>query len=99
MTTPPWAPHQLPDHTDVLVVGAGPTGLSLACALATRGVDVVVVDRAAEGSATPQQGLPPRPEHSSHRRPPPRGCLGVYCSVRSQGLVRVGDPVIALPRS
>jgi len=35
----------LPARTDVLVVGAGPTGLTLACALAARGVPHVVVDR------------------------------------------------------
>ncbi|OBB61910.1 pentachlorophenol monooxygenase [Mycobacterium sp. 852013-51886_SCH5428379] len=35
---------------DVLVVGAGPTGLTLACALAQRGVSAVVVDRQAEGA-------------------------------------------------
>jgi uncharacterized protein len=27
------------------------------------------------------------------------GCLGVYCSVRSPGVVHVGDPVILFPRS
>ncbi|MCE7002388.1 FAD-dependent monooxygenase [Kibdelosporangium philippinense] len=32
--------------TDVLIAGAGPTGLTLACELAVRGVDVRVVDRA-----------------------------------------------------
>ena len=32
--------------TDVLVVGGGPAGASIAHALATRGVDVMVVDRA-----------------------------------------------------
>jgi 2-polyprenyl-6-methoxyphenol hydroxylase-like FAD-dependent oxidoreductase len=35
----------LPERTGVLVVGAGPTGLTLACALADRGVPHVVVDR------------------------------------------------------
>jgi 2-polyprenyl-6-methoxyphenol hydroxylase-like FAD-dependent oxidoreductase len=35
----------LPERTDVLVVGAGPTGLTLACALAARDVDHVVIDR------------------------------------------------------
>ncbi|MGC1212020.1 MAG: FAD-dependent oxidoreductase [Micromonospora sp.] len=35
----------LPDRTDVLVVGSGPTGLTVAATLAQRGVDVTVVDR------------------------------------------------------
>lgn len=39
------------DTTDVLVAGAGPTGLSLACALLLQGVSVRVVDRA-EGPST-----------------------------------------------
>jgi 2-polyprenyl-6-methoxyphenol hydroxylase-like FAD-dependent oxidoreductase len=37
----------LPTHTDVLVVGAGPTGLALMTALVQQGVDVVAVDAAA----------------------------------------------------
>jgi 2-polyprenyl-6-methoxyphenol hydroxylase-like FAD-dependent oxidoreductase len=37
---------------DVLVVGAGPTGLTLATALAARGVSVVVIDRLEEGANT-----------------------------------------------
>ncbi len=37
---------------DVLIVGAGPTGLTLACALATRGVTAVIVDRQAAGANT-----------------------------------------------
>ncbi|MEU7864262.1 FAD-dependent oxidoreductase [Nonomuraea sp. NPDC049141] len=37
--------------TDVLIVGAGPTGLTLACDLARRGVDCRIVDRA-EGPST-----------------------------------------------
>src|SRR6478752_5060649 len=37
--------------TDVLVVGAGPTGLTLACDLARRGVAVRIVDRAPEHPA------------------------------------------------
>jgi len=35
-----------PQRTDVLVVGAGPTGLSLACGLARRGIAHVVIDHA-----------------------------------------------------
>ena len=37
---------------DVLVVGAGPTGLAAACTLRQAGVDVRVVDRAAAGANT-----------------------------------------------
>ncbi len=33
---------------DIVIVGAGPAGLSLACALAGSGLDVVVVDPASE---------------------------------------------------
>jgi 2-polyprenyl-6-methoxyphenol hydroxylase-like FAD-dependent oxidoreductase len=36
--------------TDVLVVGAGPTGLTVAAALASRGVRATVIDRLAEGA-------------------------------------------------
>jgi 2-polyprenyl-6-methoxyphenol hydroxylase-like FAD-dependent oxidoreductase len=38
--------------TDVLIVGAGPTGLTLAAALATCGVPITVIDRLAQGSNT-----------------------------------------------
>jgi 2-polyprenyl-6-methoxyphenol hydroxylase-like FAD-dependent oxidoreductase len=42
----------LPDQTGVLIVGAGPTGLTLACALAARGVPFAIVDQAPEGGNT-----------------------------------------------
>ena len=38
--------------TDVLIVGAGPTGLTLAAALATHGIQTTVVDREAAGANT-----------------------------------------------
>ncbi len=40
------------NDTDVLVVGAGPTGLTLAASLLARGVRAVVVDKSAEGQNT-----------------------------------------------
>lgn len=50
----PATPDAGPDgfHTDVLIVGAGPTGLTLACALALRGVSTLVIDRLVEGANT-----------------------------------------------
>ncbi|MEU5880086.1 FAD-dependent oxidoreductase [Spirillospora sp. NPDC047279] len=42
----------LPDTTDVLVIGAGPTGLTLAISLAGQGHRVTVVDAQAEGDNT-----------------------------------------------
>lgn len=41
-----------PITTDVLIVGAGPTGLTLATALAARGIRTTVVDRQAAGANT-----------------------------------------------
>jgi len=37
-------------RTDVLIVGAGPTGLTLATALTIRGIQTTVVDRESGGS-------------------------------------------------
>ncbi|MEU3775829.1 FAD-dependent monooxygenase [Streptomyces sp. NPDC032472] len=42
--------------TDVLIAGAGPTGLMLACELRLAGVDVAVVDRLAERSGESRAG-------------------------------------------
>lgn len=48
-------------QTDVLVVGAGPTGLTLACDLARRGIAVRIVDRAPEfPGGSRGKGLSPR---------------------------------------
>jgi 2-polyprenyl-6-methoxyphenol hydroxylase-like FAD-dependent oxidoreductase len=43
---------ELPAATDVVIVGAGPTGLALACVLAAQGIPFVVVDRLTEGANT-----------------------------------------------
>ena len=42
----------LPDRTEVLVVGAGPVGLAVAASLAGHGHDVTVVDRQVTGANT-----------------------------------------------
>jgi len=42
---------ETPHRTDVLIVGAGPTGLSLACQLVRHGVEFAVVEK--NGSVTP----------------------------------------------
>ena len=44
-------------NTDVIIVGAGPTGLSLACQLVRYGIDFVIVDR-----------KPHIPKHSAFKR-------------------------------
>jgi len=43
---------ELPRSTDVLVVGAGPAGLTLAASLEARGVNVVLLDKAVEAANT-----------------------------------------------
>ncbi len=42
----------LPSRADVVIIGAGPTGLTLAATLAARGVMPVLIDRLAEGENT-----------------------------------------------
>jgi 2-polyprenyl-6-methoxyphenol hydroxylase-like FAD-dependent oxidoreductase len=42
----------LPERTQVVIVGAGPTGLALAVTLAAAGIDFVILDRQTEGANT-----------------------------------------------
>ena len=46
------APPSTDFDTDVLIVGAGPTGLTVAAALASAGIRTTVIDRLAEGTNT-----------------------------------------------
>lgn len=39
-------------RTSAIIVGAGPTGLALACSLAQKGIDHVIVDKAPQGANT-----------------------------------------------
>ena len=53
MSQPPNSPSPADaTDTDVLIVGAGPTGLTVAAALAARGVRAIVIDRLTEGANT-----------------------------------------------
>ena len=51
-TQPSSTPRPDAFDTDVLIVGAGPSGLTLAAALAANGVQAMVIDRLAEGANT-----------------------------------------------
>lgn len=46
-----------PDSTEVLVVGAGPSGLATACALRQHGIAVRVLDKAAEPATTSRANI------------------------------------------
>jgi 2-polyprenyl-6-methoxyphenol hydroxylase-like FAD-dependent oxidoreductase len=42
----------LPDPTEILIIGAGPTGLALSAELRRRGVEALTIDKLAEGTNT-----------------------------------------------
>lgn len=66
---------------DVLVVGAGPAGLTTGIALARHGVDVLVVDRHAGTSPFPKAtGISTRTMELMRTLMRPEGFLGWRCS-------------------
>ncbi|MEV4834562.1 FAD-dependent monooxygenase [Nonomuraea sp. NPDC049486] len=96
------------ESTDVLVVGAGPAGLALACGLLLHGVRVRVVDQAAGPATTSRANL----LHARGVEVLDRlGALGDLPERSAQGLVlttyiggrpvmriRFGDPILGTPR-
>jgi 2-polyprenyl-6-methoxyphenol hydroxylase-like FAD-dependent oxidoreductase len=44
---------EIPEQVPVAIVGAGPTGLTLACMLQKAGVDVLIVDRQGRAPTLP----------------------------------------------
>ncbi|MEY9931524.1 2-polyprenyl-6-methoxyphenol hydroxylase-like FAD-dependent oxidoreductase [Catenulispora sp. GP43] len=80
MTTNPTAPETT---TDVLIIGAGPTGLALACDLARRGVSCHILERAAQPStASRAKTIQPRTLEVADD-------LGVIEQVLAQGLTNI----------
>jgi 2-polyprenyl-6-methoxyphenol hydroxylase-like FAD-dependent oxidoreductase len=71
---------RLPSHAAVLVAGAGPCGLMLACELGRRGVDCLVVDPREAVAAVPQANATQARTMEHFRR------LGLAETIRSQGL-------------
>lgn len=44
-------------NTDVLIVGAGPTGLTLACTLKMHNINFVIIDKSASRSTVPKASI------------------------------------------
>ncbi|MEU2789171.1 FAD-dependent monooxygenase [Streptomyces sp. NPDC007100] len=71
--------------TDVVIAGAGPVGLLLACELALRGVRVVVLERRAEVDETVKAGAVNTPSAEAFYR---RGLLPALAEVQQAALGR-----------
>jgi 2-polyprenyl-6-methoxyphenol hydroxylase-like FAD-dependent oxidoreductase len=99
---------RMTESTGVLVVGAGPAGLALACALRLHDVDVRVVDRAAEPAATSRanllhaRGVEVLDRLGALGDLPDRSARGLvlttYIGGRPVMRIRFGDPVLGTAR-
>src|SRR5688500_5593772 len=88
--------------TDVVVVGAGPTGLALACGLRAAGIGVRILDKAAGPAVTSRAlGLQPRGVEVLDRLGalgdlPERGlpirCVVIHVDGRKLASFEVGQP-------
>lgn len=81
-------------RTDALVVGAGPSGLAAAVALAERGIQVLLVEREAEiGGRARWNGARAEAPPSPSRVLTSSTCLGLYGEERVAGVVTPAGPV------
>ncbi|MBH1936741.1 FAD-dependent oxidoreductase [Streptomyces sp. AV19] len=76
------------DHPDVVVAGAGPTGLTLACELALAGVKVLVLERRTGVDATIKAGAINSPSAEAYYR---RGLLPALAEIQREALGRFGS--------
>ncbi|MFH8406257.1 FAD-dependent oxidoreductase [Streptomyces sp. NPDC018019] len=74
-----------PPRTDVVIAGAGPVGLMLACELALRGVRVVVLERLTEVDETIKAGGINTPSSEAFYR---RGLLPVLAGIQKEAFDR-----------
>lgn len=71
---------RMPEHTEVLIVGGGPCGLTLAIELGRRGIEVVLVDQKPGTAVNPQANATQARTMEHFRR------LGIASEVRALGL-------------
>ena len=89
-------------RVEVAVVGAGPTGLALACTLQQAGRDVLVLDKAAEGTNESRAAvihartLEVLEEVDVTRRLLPAGCVVPVFTVRNRDALPVHPDAAAV---
>ena len=90
----------MPDEaTDVIIAGAGPVGLALACELGLRGVDCVLIERLFEAGAPPQLFGFGISKPAQVRSALSAGAKGVICGSAIVECAALGEDVSELIRS